>query len=44
MKYSGHYKEFVLYVPVLLLFLGVWHAFFYFDRKSEEKEVATYRK
>ncbi|HLU51258.1 MAG TPA: YiiX/YebB-like N1pC/P60 family cysteine hydrolase [Flavobacteriaceae bacterium] len=44
MKYSGHYKEFVLYVPVLfLLFLGVWHAFFYFDRKSEEKEVATYR-
>src|SRR5690606_6025738 len=44
MKYSGHYKEFVLYVPVLfLLFLALWQGFFYLDRKSEEKAVKMHR-
>lgn len=44
MKYSGHYKEFILYVPVLfLLFWGLWEGFFYLDRQSETRAVKSHQ-
>lgn len=44
MKYSGHYKEFILYVPVLfLLFWGLWEGFFYLDRQAESRAVNNYQ-